>query len=76
MRASVSASILRPAACRVLVTCGLCWCVAQVVTDFCSEHLERNTQAFKDPRLTLINDDARTQLEKWPGTFDVIIGGS
>jgi hypothetical protein len=35
----------------------------QVVTDFCSQHLPRNTAAFKDPRMKLINDDARTQLE-------------
>lgn len=46
-----------------------------MVTDFCSKHLERNTQAFADPRLTLINDDARTQLEQAPdGSFDVVIG--
>ena len=49
--------------------------VVQVVTDFCSEHLERNKAAFKDPRLTLINDDARTQLEAVPdASFDIIIG--
>ncbi len=35
----------------------------QVVTDFCEAHLSRNTAAFKDPRLQLINDDARAQLE-------------
>jgi thermospermine synthase len=28
----------------------------------------------RDPRLELIHDDARAQLEKYPGTFDVIIG--
>ena len=27
-----------------------------------------------DPRLELIYDDARAQLENYPGTFDVIIG--
>ncbi|KAG1681637.1 hypothetical protein FOA52_014146 [Chlamydomonas sp. UWO 241] len=48
--------------------------IDKVVTDFCCEHLTRNTAAFNDPRLKLINDDARTQLEQWPGTFDVIIG--
>lgn len=47
---------------------------AQVVTDFCAQHLPRNTAAFADPRLQLINDDARTQLESWPDKFDVIIG--
>jgi thermospermine synthase len=35
----------------------------QVVTDFCSAHLPQNKAAFSDPRLTLINDDARAQLE-------------
>jgi thermospermine synthase len=89
--------------------------IDKVVTDFCCEHLTRNTAAFKDERLKLINDDARaqvrcsgalgltrstnttatrpttttattiianttiilqppSQLEQWPGTFDVIIG--
>ncbi len=48
---------------------------AQVVTDFCSQHLERNVAAFADPRLRLINDDARTQLEAAEdASFDVIIG--
>lgn len=28
----------------------------------------------RDPRLELIYDDARAQLENYPGTFDVIIG--
>ena len=46
----------------------------QVVCDFCEEHLEANKAAFKDPRLQLVVDDARAQLENWPGTFDVIIG--
>ncbi|KAG2486161.1 hypothetical protein HYH03_015125 [Edaphochlamys debaryana] len=49
--------------------------IDKVVTDFCATHLARNTAAFKDPRLTLINDDARTQLEAAPdASFDVIIG--
>lgn len=45
-----------------------------MVCDFCEEHLEANKAAFADPRLQLVVDDARAQLEKWPGTFDVIIG--
>ena len=44
------------------------------MTDFCSKNLERNKAAFRDPRLTLICDDARAQLEAWPDNFDVIIG--
>ena len=46
----------------------------QVVCDFCEAHLEANKAAFADPRFQLVVDDARAQLEKWPGTFDVIIG--
>lgn len=46
----------------------------QVVCDFCEKHLEANKQAFADPRLQLIVDDARAQLEKAEGPFDVIIG--
>ncbi len=46
----------------------------QVVCDFCEKHLEANKQAFADPRLHLIVDDARAQLEKAEGPFDVIIG--
>ena len=46
----------------------------QVVCDFCEAHLEANKAAFADPRFQLVVDDARAQLEKWPGTFDVIVG--
>lgn len=48
--------------------------IDEVVTSFCREHLEANKSAFSDPRLELIHDDARAQLEQHPGTFDVIIG--
>ena len=47
---------------------------AQVVCDFCEEHLEANKAAFADPRMHLIINDARAELEKYDGTFDVIIG--
>ncbi|GLI62883.1 spermine synthase 1 [Volvox africanus] len=48
--------------------------IDKVVTDICSEHLERNISAFRDPRLRLINDDARLQLEAAAdASFDVII---
>jgi spermidine synthase len=47
---------------------------AQVVCDFCHAHLEKNKAAFECPRLELINDDARSQLEAYQGKFDVIIG--
>ena len=39
----------------------------QVVCDFCAEHLEANKAAFADPRLELIYDDARAQLEASEG---------
>jgi len=46
-----------------------------VVCDFCERHLPANAAAFKDPRLTLIVDDAAAQLAAAPdGAFDVIIG--
>lgn len=45
-----------------------------MVCDFCREHLEHNQAAFDSPKLELINDDAKAQLEQYPGKFDVIIG--
>lgn len=49
-------------------------CCVQAVCRFCEKHLDVNKAAFEDPRLELIYDDARAQLEKWPHGFDVIIG--
>jgi hypothetical protein len=46
----------------------------QVVCDFCHAHLDANKAAFESPKLELIHDDARSQLEQYPGKFDVIIG--
>lgn len=45
-----------------------------MVCDFCHEHLEQNKAAFESSKLELIHDDARAQLEAYPGKFDVIIG--
>lgn len=45
-----------------------------MVCDFCAAHLEANKAAFASPKLELIHDDARAQLEAYPGKFDVIIG--
>lgn len=47
--------------------------IDKVVCDFCKEHLHENTAAFDHPKLELIHDDAYTQLENYPGQFDVII---
>ena len=38
--------------------------IDEVVTSFCGAHLATNTAAFADPRLELIHDDARAQLEQ------------
>ena len=38
--------------------------IDKVVCDFCEKHLEDNAATFKDPRLELIIDDAKAQLEK------------
>jgi len=48
--------------------------IDKVVCDFCRNHLDVNKGAFADPRLELIIDDAKVQLENYPGKFDVIIG--
>jgi len=49
--------------------------IDKVVCDFCEKHLEDNAETFKDPRLDLIIDDAKAQLENQKdGEFDVIIG--
>lgn len=41
---------------------------------FSPKHQQSHVQRCRDPRLELICDDARKQLEQYPGTFDVIIG--
>ena len=40
---------------------------AQVVCEFCEQHLQANQAAFRDPRLELLYDDARAQLEASEG---------
>lgn len=39
-----------------------------------STRSQENQAAYDDPRLVLINDDAKAQLEQADGLFDVIIG--
>jgi thermospermine synthase len=49
--------------------------IDKVVCDFCRAHLPANAGAFASPKLTLINEDARAELQKFPdGHFDVVIG--
>eukprot|EP00440_Ansanella_granifera_P073942 gb/GFBE01080236.1/.p1 GENE.gb/GFBE01080236.1/~~gb/GFBE01080236.1/.p1 ORF type:complete len:330 (+),score=90.07 gb/GFBE01080236.1/:1-990(+) len=43
------------------------------VVDFCKAHLPENKEAFADPRLELIIDDCKVQLEQAKEKFDVII---
>eukprot|EP01060_Flectonema_neradi_P020614 TRINITY_DN2811_c0_g1_i1.p1 TRINITY_DN2811_c0_g1~~TRINITY_DN2811_c0_g1_i1.p1 ORF type:complete len:312 (+),score=84.36 TRINITY_DN2811_c0_g1_i1:55-990(+) len=43
------------------------------VVEFCKKHLPENKEAFADPRLELIIDDCKVQLEKSELKFDVII---
>jgi len=43
------------------------------VVKFCRDHLPENTEAFKDPRLELIIDDAKVRMENTPIKFDIII---
>eukprot|EP00996_Jenningsia_fusiforme_P001711 NODE_2577_length_1164_cov_39.521076_g2356_i0.p1 GENE.NODE_2577_length_1164_cov_39.521076_g2356_i0~~NODE_2577_length_1164_cov_39.521076_g2356_i0.p1 ORF type:complete len:311 (+),score=87.83 NODE_2577_length_1164_cov_39.521076_g2356_i0:70-1002(+) len=43
------------------------------VVHFCKENLMQNKEAFADPRLELIIDDAKKQLEESAIKFDVII---
>ena len=43
------------------------------VVSFCRDHLEVNAEAFKDPRLNLVIDDAKVQLENADAPYDVII---
>ncbi|DBA83855.1 hypothetical protein WJX77_008056 [Trebouxia sp. C0004] len=43
------------------------------VCDFCNQHLEANQEAFANPKLKLIYDDAKAQLQQCQGTFDVIV---
>lgn len=45
----------------------------QDVCDFCNQHLEANQEAFANPKLQLIYDDAKAQLQQCEGKFDVII---
>ncbi len=45
----------------------------QDVCDFCNQHLEANQEAFANPKLKLVYDDAKAQLQLCQGTFDVIV---
>lgn len=40
--------------------------IDEIVCRHCAEHLPKNKDAFANPKLELIHDDARAQLEKVP----------
>ncbi|GAV84838.1 Spermine_synth domain-containing protein [Cephalotus follicularis] len=48
--------------------------IDEEVVEFCRSYLEVNREAFCDPRLELIINDARAELENRNECFDVIIG--
>ncbi|CAI0391557.1 unnamed protein product [Linum tenue] len=49
--------------------------IDEEVVEFCKEYLVVNTEAFNDPRLDVIINDARAELEKRKEEkFDVIVG--
>ncbi|KVH93598.1 Spermidine/spermine synthase family [Cynara cardunculus var. scolymus] len=48
--------------------------IDEEVVDFCKSYLAVNSEAFCDPRLELIINDARAELEKREDRYDVIIG--
>lgn len=43
------------------------------VVNFCKSVLPQNAKAFADPRLKVVIDDAKKQLEESPVNFDIII---
>ncbi|CAN0839373.1 Thermospermine synthase ACAULIS5 [Linum grandiflorum] len=49
--------------------------IDSVVVDFCRSHLSSNALAFTDPRLQILINDAKAELEKTTeDKFDVIVG--
>ncbi|CAK9150845.1 unnamed protein product [Ilex paraguariensis] len=48
--------------------------MVQEVVDFCKSYLVVNREVFCDPRLVLIINDARAELERREERYDVIIG--
>ncbi|KAK4755805.1 hypothetical protein SAY87_009562 [Trapa incisa] len=48
--------------------------IDEEVVEFCRSHLLVNRNAFCDPRLELVINDARAELESRNACFDVIIG--
>ncbi|KAL3626265.1 amp-CoA ligase [Castilleja foliolosa] len=67
---STAREILRHWAVEKVIMCD----IDEEVVDFCRTHLLVNKDAFYDPRLELIINDARAELERREEVYDVIIG--
>ncbi|KAL6581762.1 amp-CoA ligase [Orobanche minor] len=67
---STAREILRHWAVEKVIMCD----IDEEVVDFCKSHLVANKDAFYDPRLELIINDARVELESREELYDVIIG--
>ncbi|XVE81597.1 hypothetical protein DITRI_Ditri15bG0077700 [Diplodiscus trichospermus] len=48
--------------------------IDEEVVEFCKSYLDVNREAFSDPRMELIINDARAELENRKESYDVIIG--
>ncbi|KAM7259440.1 hypothetical protein ACFE04_015181 [Oxalis oulophora] len=67
---STAREILRHNTVEKVVMCD----IDEEVVEFCRSYLEVNKEAFYDPRLELIINDAKVELENRKECFDVIIG--
>ncbi|RVW18398.1 Thermospermine synthase ACAULIS5 [Vitis vinifera] len=67
---STAREILRHKTVEKVVMCD----IDEEVVDFCKSYLVVNREAFCDPRLELVINDARAELESREECFDVIIG--
>ncbi|KAJ4832650.1 amp-CoA ligase [Turnera subulata] len=67
---STAREILRHKAVEKVVMCD----IDEEVVDFCKAYLVENREAFCDPRLDIIINDARAELENRKVCYDVIIG--
>uniref|UniRef100_A0A6N2NF84 PABS domain-containing protein n=1 Tax=Salix viminalis TaxID=40686 RepID=A0A6N2NF84_SALVM len=70
VRVPLQGEILRHKTVEKVVMCD----IDEEVVDFCKAHLDVNREAFCDPRLDVIINDARTELEIGKECYDVIIG--
>lgn len=67
---STAREILRHKTVEKVVMCD----IDEEVVEFCKSYLVVNKEAFSDPRLELVINDARAELESRKESYDVIIG--